>query len=114
MGLIRIEDLEVQFHVGVPDLERSKAQRLLFCVEMTHDFAAAAKTDDLAGTIDYYAVSRRIIAMGKDRQWKLIETLASEVAEMILVEYKPASVSVEVKKMILPEARYVSVKVVKP
>ena len=114
MGLIRIEDLEVQFHVGVPNLERSQPQRLLFCVEMTHDFTPAAKSDDLAGTIDYYAVSRRIIEMGKNRQWKLIEALASEVAEMILVEFKPASVAVEVKKMILSDARYVSVKVLKP
>ena len=114
MGLIRIEDLEVFFHVGVPESERSQPQRLLFCIEMSHDFSLAAKSDDLAGTIDYYAVSRRIIEMAKNRQWRLIETLASDASEMILKEFKPESVAVEVKKMILSEARYVSVKVVKP
>jgi FolB domain-containing protein len=114
MGLIRIDDLEVFFHVGVPDQERAQPQRLLLCVEMVHDFTAAAKSDDLACTIDYYAVSRRLLDLGKNRQWKLIEALASDAAEMILNEFKPESVAVEVKKMILPEARCVSVKVAKP
>jgi FolB domain-containing protein len=114
MGLIRIEDLEVCFHVGVPDGERSQPQRLLICLEMAHDFSAAAKSDDLEGTIDYYAVSKRVIEMGKQREWRLIEALASDVADMILKEFKPESVAVEVKKMILPETRYVSVKVLKP
>ncbi len=34
---ITIKDLEVRFHVGVPDDERAKPQKLLITIEMTHD-----------------------------------------------------------------------------
>jgi dihydroneopterin aldolase len=106
---ISIVDLEVFYFVGVPDVERAAAQRLLLTVEMEFDFSSAARTDDLAGTIDYFAVSRRLLSLGGGRSWKLIETVAADIADAILTGFKPAAVSVEVKKFILPEARYVSV-----
>jgi FolB domain-containing protein len=107
---ITIADLEVHFRVGVPDEERARPQRLLVSVEMRLDFSAAAKDDDLRRTIDYYAVSRRLLALGEGREWKLIERLASDIAALILTEFRPDAVSVEVKKFILPEARHVSVR----
>lgn len=110
-GKISIVDLEVHYHVGVPDAERVNAQRLLLTIEMTSDFAAAAKTDGIADTIDYYAVTQRLLKFGEGRSWKLIEKLASDIAESILKEFKPLVVSVEVKKFIIPEAKYVSVKI---
>ena len=111
MDLITLTDLEVSYHVGVPDEERANPQRLLLTVEMRSDFTAAAAGDDLTKTIDYYRVSRRLLAFGEGRSWKLIEKLAVDLAEFVLAEFRPASVSVEVKKFILPETRHVSVKV---
>src|SRR2546429_9726727 len=92
-----------------PDAERAKPQRLLISVEMTLDFAAAATAEDLTKTIDYDAVTRRLLKFGEGRSWKLIERLAADIAEMILAEFAPGTVSVEVKKFIVPEARYVAV-----
>ena len=57
---ITIEDLEVWFHVGVPDSERTKPQRLLITIEMTRDLAASGASDNLEQTIDYYSVSEAI------------------------------------------------------
>ena len=111
MDLITIADLEVRYHVGVPDSERAHAQRLLLTVEMQSDFTAAAVSDDLTKTIDYYTVSRRLLTFGEGRSWKLIEKLAVDLAEFVLAEFRPTSVSVEVKKFILPETRHVAVKV---
>jgi FolB domain-containing protein len=112
MDRIAIHDLTVFFRVGVPDEERAQPQRLALTVEMEHDFSGVG--EDLARTIDYYAVSRRLLQFGEGRSWKLIETLAVELAEMILREFQPARVTVEVKKFILPEARHVSVVVTRP
>lgn len=110
MDTISIRDLEVHFHVGVPDQERERPQRLLIDVEMQHDFSSAAASDDLRRTIDYYAVSRRILRMGEGRSWRLIESLASEIAGMVVADFGVAHATVEVKKFILPEARHVSVR----
>ncbi len=111
MDTIIIRDLAVLFRVGVPDKERENFQRLLLSVELGCEFSAAAQTDQLEETIDYYAVSRRLLGFGEGREWKLIEKLAVDIAEALLLEFQPRSVAVEVKKFIVPEARYVSVRV---
>lgn len=107
--VITIKDLEAHYRVGVPDAERAKPQRLLVTLEMRLDFGLAAASDDLSKTIDYYAVSRRLLGLGTNRSWRLIETLAGDIAELVLAEFAPRSVRVEIKKFIIPEARWVSV-----
>ncbi len=114
MDQIIINELEVFMRVGVPEAERAKPQRLLLTVELDHDFAAAARNDRLQETIDYHAVAARLAGFGRRRSWKLVETLAVDMAEMILREFKPKRVSIEIKKFILPQARHVAVRVTRP
>jgi len=111
---IIISDLEAFYHVGTTEAERAKPQRLLFTVELSHDFKSAANTDNLGETIDYDAVSKRLLHFGEGCHWELIETLAVDLASMILEEFSPKAVSVEVKKFVIPQARYVAVKVSRP
>ena len=47
----------------------------------------------------------QLLKFGDGVHWKLIETLAVDLAQMILEEFGPRSVTVEVKKFILPHAR---------
>jgi 7,8-dihydroneopterin aldolase/epimerase/oxygenase len=112
-GKISIVDLEVFYRVGVPDAERAQPQRLLLTVELESDFSAAAKSDSITDTIDYFAVTQRLLKCGDSKSWKLIEKLAADIVDMILAEFKPQSVSVEVKKFIIPQARYVAVALTK-
>ncbi len=111
MDTIVIQDLEVRYRVGVPETERANPQRLLLSLNIGSDFHEAAIADDLTKTIDYYAVTRRLLALGNDRSWRLIETLAEEIAGIVLREYGAAKVMVEIKKFILPEARHVGVRI---
>jgi FolB domain-containing protein len=106
---ISIVDLEVFYHVGVPDEERAKPQRLLLVIDMERDFSEAVKKDSIAGTIDYFEVSQRLLKFGEGKSWKLIEKLAADICELIMSEFIPKSVSVEVKKFPISQARYVSV-----
>ena len=114
MDQIVIQDLEVFCRVGVQAQERAQPQRLLLTVELEQDFALAAQTDDVEKTIDYAHLSRRLLGFGDDCHWKLIETLAVDLAAMILREFAPQRVAVEVKKFVVPEARWVSVRVSRP
>ena len=111
MDTIVINEVEVFYRVGVREAERAQPQRLLLTVEMERDFAAAARTDELAHTIDYEAVARRLRQFGEGRSWRLLEKLAVDVAEMVRAEFGAERVAVEVRKFILPEARYVGVRV---
>lgn len=113
MSKISIVDLEVHFHIGVPHKERARPQRLLISVEMSHDFAAAAATDRVNQTINYFTVAQKILRLGEGRSWKLVEKLATDVADLVLNEFSPASVTVLVKKFPLPQASYVAVSLTK-
>jgi dihydroneopterin aldolase len=106
---IKIVDLAVQYHVGVPDAERAHAQRLLLSLDMSFDFAAAAANDDIAKTINYFDVSQKLLKFGDGRSWKLIEKLSVDIADFVHAEFHPLAVTVEVKKFPIPEAAHVSV-----
>jgi dihydroneopterin aldolase len=108
MSKITIADLEVYYCVGVSDEERAQPQRLLLTVELFFDFSGAAAGDRLIRTIDYFVVSQHLLNFGEGRSWKLIEKVAVNVADLVLAEFKPQGVSVEVKKFAVAQARYVS------
>ena len=108
---IEINDLEVHFKVGVPDDERATPQKLLITIRLYLDFTAAASDDDLQHTIDYYRLSRDLIKWGNQREWKLIETLASQIADWILQNFTPNKVDIHIKKFILPDTKYVGVSI---
>ena len=68
-----------------------------------------------AAAVDAYDRGvRGLLGFGADRSWKLIEKLAADIAAMILTEFGPDTVSVEVKKFVIPQARHVAVRLTRP
>jgi dihydroneopterin aldolase len=109
---IRVVDLEVFAHIGVPEAERHDAQRLLISLEMSVDsFAHAAGTDNLAWTINYAEVVEHVKVLTAKRARKLLETLAEELAADLLKTFAIKKITLEIKKFILPDTQYVSVKI---
>ena len=113
MSFITIVDLEVFYRVGISEEERAKPQRLLLTLDIKFDFSSAAVSGRIGRTIDYYEVTQRLLKLGETRSWRLIESVATDVADRIISEFHPESVTVEVKKFSIPEARYVSVTLTK-
>jgi FolB domain-containing protein len=109
MDKITICDLEVSCCVGVTEEERANPQRLLLSVEIMRDLSTAAESDNLADTIDYFEVSQRLLELGRDRSWRLLESLALEIVTLIKNDYHATKASVEIKKFVIPQARFVSV-----
>ena len=109
-GEIHLENLWVSTNVGVPDEERAEAQRVAVCLTMVPERAMAGLGDSIEKTVDYFAVSQRVAAVAGQGDRKLIETLAEDIAEILLREFALQSVIIEVRKFILENADYVSVK----
>jgi len=105
MSFITIVDLEVFYRVGISEEERAKPQRLLLTLDIKFDFSSAAVSGRIGRTIDYYEVSQRLLKLGETRNWRLIESVATDIAGKILSEFHPESVTIEVKKFSIPEAR---------
>ena len=113
MSFITIVDVEVFYRVGISEEERAKPQRLLLTLDIKFDFSSAAVSGRIGRTIDYYEVTLRLLKLGEKRSWRLIESVATDVADRILSEFHPENVTVEVKKFSIPEAHYVSVTLTK-
>ena len=83
MDVIRIRGLKVETIVGIHDWERRVPRPVVVDLELATDVAAAAKTDRIAGALDYHAVAQAVIAFVGAAQFQLIETLAERLAEKL-------------------------------
>lgn len=110
MNEIIIKGLSVTCHVGVPDEERSRPQRLLIDATLTPRVAFADLDDDIVHTADYDLAARRLAAVAKARPRRLIETLAVDLADMLLAEFPLTHAEIEIRKFILPNTEYVAVR----
>jgi dihydroneopterin aldolase len=109
--LIRIVDLELHTRIGVLQEERQLPQRLLITLEMSGEsFAHAAGTDNIARTINYFDIAQFVKRIAAERERKLLETLAEDIAHDVLKNFAVKTISLEIKKFVLPDAGYVSVK----
>jgi 7,8-dihydroneopterin aldolase/epimerase/oxygenase len=108
---IRIEELELMARVGVPAEERADPQRLVVSITLQPLHSFGDTGDDLSRTIDYAAVCAEVRRFVGRRQDKLIETLADEIAAHLLRQFKLLAVELELRKFVLPETRYVAVRV---
>lgn len=107
---IVIRGLSVQSHIGVPDEERAKAQRLEIDIRVEADFGGL--NDDVNQTTDYAAVAAWLSSACEVREFRLLETLAEHLASGLLAEFpRVMSVDIEIRKFVLPDARHVAVKV---
>ena len=108
MNEIWIKGLRVRSLVGVSDEERQQEQELLvdLCIQPSSPFAYM--NDDIMRTIDYEAVARRVRGLVAEGPRHLIETLAVDIASLIIDEFHAVTVTVEVRKYVLPETDYVA------
>jgi len=84
---VLIEGLEVRTVIGIYDWEREIRQTVRLDLEMSWDISKAAKSDDIADTLDYKAVSKRLIAFVEGSSFGLIESLAEHCADILLQEF---------------------------
>ena len=93
-----IEGLVIETVIGIYDWERKIRQPLRFDIEMAFDNRAPAASDDIADTLDYKAVSKRLIAFVTASSFGLVETLAERCAALIIDEFGVARVDLKLSK----------------
>ena len=108
---IRIQQLEVQAHVGVPEEERSSPQRLTFNLLLWPLRSLGDLQDDIGRAVNYASVCAEVEKFVGQRRDKLIETLADALARHLLEAFPIRRITIELRKYILPETEFVSVTV---
>jgi dihydroneopterin aldolase len=107
---IEIHGLEVQGRIGVPESERKSPQRLLVTLRYQLETSFAALNDQLAKTVDYASVAFEVDKIVGASRAHLVEKLVSEIGEALMARFPMQRLEIELRKFILPNAQYVSVK----
>jgi len=87
MDKIFLNDLQIDTIIGIYDWERETLQTLSFDLEMDWDIAKAAQSDDITDTLDYGAIATTIVSFVEASRYQLIETLAEDLAALLLTTY---------------------------
>ena len=98
MDKIFLHELKVETIIGIWEWERKIRQTVIIDLEMSADIARAAATDDVADTLNYKSVAKRIQSFVAESSFQLVETLAERIAEIIRSEFGVAWVRVTVHK----------------
>ncbi|MEM7292010.1 MAG: dihydroneopterin aldolase, partial [Pseudomonadota bacterium] len=95
---IFIRDLRVDAIIGIYDWERTTRQTVSIDIDMAADIRQAAETDDISHTPSYKDVAKRIFAFVEASEFFLIETMAEQIAQIVLTEFPVPQVRVTVHK----------------
>ncbi len=87
MDIVFIEALEIECVIGIYDWEREITQKVVLDIEMAFDNRRPAASDDITDTLDYKAVSKRLIAYVSESRFGLVESLAERCAAIIREEF---------------------------
>jgi dihydroneopterin aldolase len=98
MDTIFLRDLRVETIVGVWDWERKIRQTVSIDLEMAADIRRAAASDSLDDTLNYKLVAKRVQQFVAESSFQLVETLAENIAEVVLNDFDVPWVEVCVNK----------------
>ena len=95
---IFVRDLRTEAIIGIFDWERKVRQTLSFDLEFPGDIRRAAATDRIEDTLNYKSVAKRVLAFVEASEYQLVETLAEQVAQLILREFAVEWVKITLNK----------------
>jgi dihydroneopterin aldolase len=98
MDIVFIEDLRIDTVIGIYDWERRVRQTLSLDIEMAFDNTRPAATDDIADTLNYKDVSKRLVEYVEASSFGLVETLAERCAAIIREEFGVSWVRLKLSK----------------
>ena len=109
--LILIDSLELSARIGITGEERASLQRLTISLQLQPVRNFAALDDRIENTVDYYKVCLAVKEIALQHPWNLLETLAGEIAAGLLSNFPLQALDIELRKYILPDTRFVAVKI---
>jgi len=93
-----IKNLEIEAIIGIYDFERTTPQKVVLDMEMSWDNRKPAHSEDIADALNYKTISDHLKQFVGNSECQLIETLAEQIAKIILKDYGVAWVSLTLHK----------------
>ena len=87
MDTVFINDLRIETIICIYDWESKVSQTISLDLEMGTDILRAAASDSIEDTLNYKDVAKRLIAFVEASEYQLVETLAENIAAIVLDEF---------------------------
>ena len=97
-----VRGLEFEGNHGYTAAERRGTRRFRVNLTLELSLAAAAASDKIADTVDYWKVSEIVVGLGTKSTYKLLEALAGAIGAKIQELYPRAQVVIELEKLAPP------------
>ena len=94
--------LTAQCRLGVLESEQATPQEVQVDLELAIDAAKAAQRDEVNDAVDYARLVAVVKALVEGHAYRLMETMAEDIAALILREFPTPEVEVKVTKRALP------------
>ena len=98
MDKIIITNLSVRGIIGVHADERQQPQEIVINAILSTNTINAGQTDDIADTVSYSTVAKKIRTHAENAQRFTVEALAEDIARICLEESRVQNVLVRVEK----------------
>ena len=98
LATIAIKALSLRTVIGLNDWERKKKQDVVVNIEFEFDAERAVAADDGEMTVDYKAVTKRVIKGVEKSKFHLLESLADMVLALVMDTPGVISATVEIDK----------------
>ncbi len=108
---ILVSNLELSARIGITAREREKPQRLTVSLALHPRREFSGLDDRIENTVEYEKICARTVSLAACEPRNLIETLAEQIAGMLLADFPLKAVEIELRKYVLPATQYVAVKI---
>ncbi|MCH8079255.1 MAG: dihydroneopterin aldolase [Proteobacteria bacterium] len=98
MDIIYINDLRIETIIGIYGWERKTKQTVVLDIEMGTDIRKASASGAVEDTLNYKSVAERLISFIGENEFELVETLAEQVANILLDEFAVPRLKLRVNK----------------
>jgi dihydroneopterin aldolase len=95
---IFLHDMRIETVVGIWDWERKIRQTVSIDLEMGADIRRAAETDSIEDTLNYKQVAKRVQEFVANSEFRLVETMAENIAKLVLEEFETPWIGVKINK----------------
>ena len=99
MAIIRVKNLLIRTYIGFNPDELVNKQDVIINLEIEADVPSQAmETDEPEGIFDYKTVTKKVIVLVQEGQFKLLEVLTQKILDVIMEDELVSWARVEVDK----------------
>ena len=97
-----VQVIEFSGHIGITNDELRLSQPIGVDLELEYTqeaFFSAAASDDISKAIDYAEAVKRVVQIGTNQKYRLVERLAEDIVQTLFAEFPLAGLTLWVRKL---------------